>query len=176
VTKKDPIAFDGPGVDFVATSLEVPGPPRGLTDDPFVMQVIERMEREPSFRKEVEDAYAKRLFGEPAKRDVIGPLPWHVRHWVTDGFWRIEAADGQLVATVLSRGRDGITPDDEGREVAVAICTAVNRAGPRVCANCGKPASCFGSYETELHPAYACNACCAHGNEDGHCEPLGDDG
>ena len=39
------------------------------------------------------------------------------------------------------------------------------------CAHCGKPATCFGSYEG--HPeAYACDECCGHGNEDGHCEPI----
>ena len=62
--------------------------------------------------------------------------------------------------------------EDEGRSEAIIICEAVNRAGDKVCATCGDPAACFGSYETELNPAYACDDCCAHGNEDGHCEPI----
>ena len=62
--------------------------------------------------------------------------------------------------------------EDEGRAEAVVICEAINRAGDKACANCGEPAACFGSYETELNPAYACDECCAHGNEDGHCEPV----
>lgn len=65
--------------------------------------------------------------------------------------------------------------DEHGRSEAIAICTVINRAGEAVCANCGEPAACFGSYETELHPAYACDDCCAHGNEDGHCEQLSEE-
>jgi hypothetical protein len=61
--------------------------------------------------------------------------------------------------------------EDEGHAEAVAICMAVNRAGPQVC-ECGKRATCFGSYESDLRPAYACDDCCGHGNEDGHCEPV----
>lgn len=40
-----------------------------------------------------------------------------------------------------------------------------------VCAHCGKPAACFGSYEGRP-TAYACDTCCGHGCEDGHCEPV----
>lgn len=40
-----------------------------------------------------------------------------------------------------------------------------------VCANCGKPATCYGAYEDQNH-AYACDDCCGHGNEDGHCYPI----
>jgi hypothetical protein len=39
------------------------------------------------------------------------------------------------------------------------------------CANCGRPATCYGAYEDD-HEAYACDACCGHGNEDGHCSPI----
>ncbi len=42
-----------------------------------------------------------------------------------------------------------------------------------VCATCGKLATCLGEYEdcTGVE-AYACDDCCAHGNEDGHCSPV----
>lgn len=40
-----------------------------------------------------------------------------------------------------------------------------------VCAWCGKPASCYGSYES-LPLAFACDDCCGHGCEDGHCELI----
>lgn len=75
--------------------------------------------------------------------------------------------DGQLVATCFG--------EDDGRSEAVAICIAINRMGDPICANCGEAATCFGSYETELTPAFACDECCAHGCEDGHCEPLADE-
>ena len=48
-------------------------------------------------------------------------------------------------------------------------------SGPAVCAtpDCGKPASCIGAYEQNDAPeAYACDDCCGHGNEDGHCRPV----
>lgn len=37
--------------------------------------------------------------------------------------------------------------------------------------DCGKPATCYGSYEGR--PQYfACDDCCGHGQEDGRCEPV----
>jgi hypothetical protein len=54
-----------------------------------------------------------------------------------------------------------ITPED-----------AAERLGekPPVCPHCGKPATCYGTYEG--HTGYGCDECCGHGNEDGHCEPV----
>lgn len=49
--------------------------------------------------------------------------------------------------------------------------TAPDYTWPR-CA-CGRIAYCIGSYEM-WEMAYACDACCAHGNEDGRCWPLAD--
>jgi len=91
-------------------------------------------------------------------------IPWFAKPDAQRGHYQVVDASNQLVADCFG--------EDEGRAEAVAICTAVNRQGDPVCANCGKPAACFGSYETELTPAYACNECCAHGNEDGRCEPV----
>jgi hypothetical protein len=42
----------------------------------------------------------------------------------------------------------------------------------RFCAYCGAVASCYGSYEGDPIKSYACDDCCAHGQEDGRCEPL----
>lgn len=50
--------------------------------------------------------------------------------------------------------------------------TAALRASHPQCANCGNPAACLGSYESNDAWAYACGDCCAHGNEDGCCFPL----
>lgn len=44
-----------------------------------------------------------------------------------------------------------------------------------ICAVCGEPAACLGAYEGSKEYEYACNACCGHGNEDGHCESVGTD-
>lgn len=70
--------------------------------------------------------------------------------------------------------------DDMGKSEALMIVTLVNRAGPRVCHNCGEPASCFGTYEDELRPVYSCDQCCGHDteellivyNKDGTCEQI----
>jgi hypothetical protein len=41
------------------------------------------------------------------------------------------------------------------------------------CSTCQRPATCLGVYEVATSaPAYACDECCAHGNEDGHCYRL----
>ncbi len=38
------------------------------------------------------------------------------------------------------------------------------------CAICGSPATCTGSYERPDAWAFACDACCGHGCEDGTCQ------
>lgn len=44
---------------------------------------------------------------------------------------------------------------------------------PARCQMCGKPAACLGVYENpDNDPAYACDECCGHGNEDGWCNPV----
>jgi hypothetical protein len=41
------------------------------------------------------------------------------------------------------------------------------------CGHCEhEAATCFGSYEDDDNWAFACDTCCGHGNEDGHCIPL----
>lgn len=45
--------------------------------------------------------------------------------------------------------------------------------GPsKVCKTCKAPATCLGAYEESENLEYACDECCGHGNEDGHCEPI----
>ena len=41
-----------------------------------------------------------------------------------------------------------------------------------LCANCSKPATCIGAYEGMPCGEFACNDCCGHGCEGGHCEYL----
>lgn len=53
-----------------------------------------------------------------------------------------------------------------------ARCQQAEQRIPK-CSRCGKPAACLGSYESPDNPyEYACDECCGHGNEDGHCEQL----
>lgn len=40
------------------------------------------------------------------------------------------------------------------------------------CSHCGNPATCFGSYERPDAHGFACDECCGHGCEDGHCAQL----
>lgn len=41
------------------------------------------------------------------------------------------------------------------------------------CRSCHRTAACIGRYETNEGPLeFACDTCCSHGNEDGHCERL----
>lgn len=94
------------------------------------------------------------------------PLPWRVRGpWIDrDGKKRPYAvcdANGCLIAECGG--------EDEGHHEAVEIVVAINLTGPKVCDDCGKPATCFGSYEIDLNPSFACSECCGHGCEDGEC-------
>lgn len=48
----------------------------------------------------------------------------------------------------------------------------------QLCAYCGKPSTCIGLYEPSHEtqkPKPACDECCAHGCEDGHCDLRADD-
>jgi hypothetical protein len=41
------------------------------------------------------------------------------------------------------------------------------------CVFCDGPATCFGRYEhQQQQTTFACDQCCGHGNEDGHCRQL----
>lgn len=41
------------------------------------------------------------------------------------------------------------------------------------CRTCDAPATCIGEYEGHGGEQPACDDCCGHGNEDGHCERVG---
>jgi hypothetical protein len=42
-----------------------------------------------------------------------------------------------------------------------------------ICAHCGeRPATCIGRYESMRKDEPACDECCGHACEDGHCEPV----
>lgn len=106
-------------------------------------------------------------------------LPWHVKR--PEGVSEYGVGELPDVSRIGYSVWDGAGVfvcvcwgEERGYNEALAICERVNRAGDRTCHNCGDPAACFGSYEDELHPAYSCDECCGHGNEDGHCERIVD--
>jgi hypothetical protein len=105
------------------------------------------------------------------------PLPWAVNRAHDD--WGEEKgiperrtptqlvdANGVLICEFTSFDAE------DGALEALAICTAINRAGAKICSSCGAKATCFGAYENGTQPAYACDDCCGHGCEDGYCELL----
>lgn len=97
------------------------------------------------------------------------PLPWFGKE-PYDGsdtespWWSIWDANGDMVAECHG--------EDQGLEEVATIVYIINKLSPLKCAECGAPPACYGSYEDSVSWAYACNECCGHGNEDGHCEPL----
>lgn len=41
-----------------------------------------------------------------------------------------------------------------------------------LCVHCGRPATCIGAYENAQIEEPACDVCCGHANEDGHCRQI----
>lgn len=107
------------------------------------------------------------------------PLPWYVdpphdyeNHSPLDCSIVTQHRAPHTVCDAFDEVVCACNGEDEGHAEAVFICATVNRGGAKLCAECGEPATCFGSYETDLNPAYACDECCGHGNEDGHCDQV----
>lgn len=77
--------------------------------------------------------------------------------------------------------RSGETPSQAARRywrVGQRIRPCPGCPTCRACLHCGAPAYCFGSYESHsgtVPRTYACDDCCGHGCEDGHCEPVAPD-
>lgn len=55
--------------------------------------------------------------------------------------------------------------------VAAALASPVATVEPEKCAHCGKPATCTGNYDNDGDWA-ACDGCCTHSQEGGHCAPI----
>lgn len=60
----------------------------------------------------------------------------------------------------------------EGLRPPQGACPPAGTDDLPVCAFCGQTATCFGAYEGHEKDQYACDDCCAHGNEDGYCRPV----
>lgn len=81
----------------------------------------------------------------------------------------------QACALCSTSSADGLACNPDPATWPGRGCYKPPVSGPAVCATprCGKPASCIGAYEQNDAPeAYACDDCCGHGNEDGHCRPV----
>lgn len=48
----------------------------------------------------------------------------------------------------------------------------MTKEAPLLCHICSKPATCIGAYEGAEEDSPACDDCCGHACEDGHCDPL----
>lgn len=60
------------------------------------------------------------------------------------------------------------------RELAATLLTRRDAPQEPRCHICGKSATCIGEYETCTgNEQFACDTCCGHGNEDGHCSASG---
>jgi hypothetical protein len=62
--------------------------------------------------------------------------------------------------------------DESSETVAKGRMSASPACCAAICSCCGKPATCLGAYEGATEKTYACDDCCGHGNEDGHCKPV----
>lgn len=54
------------------------------------------------------------------------------------------------------------------------VAAVIDVPWPR-CEWCAVPAACWGRYEDAETDSYACDECCQHGCEDGHCEQLAEE-
>lgn len=95
-------------------------------------------------------------FGKPPPvAEPVEPVPG-------EGEADLDAADDRVAEWLRAPGG--------GIDQALARAAAVDHVLPR-CHTCGKPATCYGSYEGNA-PDYGRDDCCGHGCEDGHCEPV----
>lgn len=96
----------------------------------------------------------------------------------SDGQWigkpEAKSDDG---SAVLQNALQGVLLDIHNQRTAwgntafLEQCERRALKALKLCANCHKPATCYGQYEDQPE-GYACDDCCGHGNEDGHCEPI----
>lgn len=89
---------------------------------------------------------------------------------------RADAIIKDILVNHLPRIIDGLRVGyvDENQILVMydhAVRARILREGLPKCANCGNLATCFGQYENNPE-GFACDACCGHGNEDGHCSEI----
>jgi hypothetical protein len=92
------------------------------------------------------------------------PLNWHIPEKMRDEDIEYELAmDPVDVISLLDQLADREREVSELREALVILFSK--------CSHCDEPATCFGKY-ADNDEGYACDSCCGHGCEDGHCESV----
>lgn len=104
----------------------------------------------------------KRLPRSGAAADVRKVLSGHLGAETFNWDQFFEPRFGKIAEALKKRGKS----DEEIREILRPF-----EQGKK-CATCGRPAACYGAYEGSEVEEYACDVCCGHGNEDGHCRPV----
>lgn len=112
-------------------------------------------------------ARAERLAtAQDVSRDVVWyamlhhGLPWRVEQ---DWTHEVTAADGTVIAKCMTHTRAAAI-------IALAESIDADHRKP-ACVYCGAPPACRSASEGDA-PVLACDDCCGHGGEDGHCEPV----
>lgn len=80
----------------------------------------------------------------------------HSNTWLLEYHKLMDALDLPAILALLESVGDA-TPSQVRAALTNARC------------DCGKLATCFGSYEGQ-EPSFGCDTCCGHGCEDGHCD------
>ena len=127
--------------------------------------------------------YAFSIFFAPGMVAVWGDLgEFVIRHFDGDSLgWLLRATkDGEYPDYLLGKIQ-ALHGDQEELHYAEAMAhlAELENALPK-CQHCpeapARAATCLGRYEDEGDgdddDAYACDECCGHGDEDGHCEPV----
>lgn len=120
--------------------------------DRITQRQRERDEARSALRQTEAKLADERREGAKEERELT-TIKAEQKRWAPDD-WRHDRI--QEIRALLARA-PSVQPDEKG---AAPTCA------------CGKPATCFGEYEGGAVDAYACDDCCAHGNEDGHCSPV----
>lgn len=85
------------------------------------------------------------------------------KKWNDEQYYWVSREEVRLAAAGVTDVAPTSPPSDDNPPASDA---------PLVCSHCGKPASCIGRYDNMIEDAPACDDCCGHGCEDGHCEPI----
>ncbi len=83
----------------------------------------------------------------------------------------VDLATHPLAPKGLAKTKRGTKRELKVHDDLVQLAKATLEGGFR-CAICNGPATCQGRYEDMEHIEPACDECCGHGCEDGHCDPL----
>ena len=110
--------------------VQVGGPGEASSIQDEVGRVLAHFPERPDTTEDLGDSASSAAL-PVAKPSDLAPLPWRVHGDPLAKEFNVTADNGALVAVCFG--------PENGRDHAVRICQAVNRAGPKVCAHCGAP-------------------------------------